>query len=426
MTIENSALVRDADGWRHSDLVRIPPGRPHEHDPRLGPLYLKLSRVTLALIDTAQYNPRDYLDPVSAKRVNQQSPGLILVQRPQPGHESELRTMFVGKGGEFVLGRDTPTPFNLDTGVSRRHLAVRAGANGDKVTIKDLGSTNGTFVGRLLSREHGRVEVLRATSGGSSLASERHPEWNEDAWFADDRNQAYGVFDGLGGHAGSGEASQIAKSVVSDTLKLIAQNIRPAEAESLLRDALTKAHNAIREMGAKGIGTTAAIGKILANERGDRKLVVAHAGDSRVYLLRGGRLYMLTLDHGHFNDRAPEDRHTIQRALSSVADNSSAQQLPSSLRAAYRYRNEISSSLGTGPLVIETNTYGVLPGDRVLFMTDGVHDNLTTEEINRIVSGAGDDKKVASELTWWSRVRSQQTGHLRAKPDDTTAVIVSI
>jgi DNA-binding winged helix-turn-helix (wHTH) protein len=51
--------------------------------------------------------------------------------------------------GESVIGRDPRCDVWLDSdGVSRRHARLRLEPGRDQVTLEDLGSTNGTFVGR--------------------------------------------------------------------------------------------------------------------------------------------------------------------------------------------------------------------------------------------------------------------------------------
>jgi DNA-binding winged helix-turn-helix (wHTH) protein len=55
---------------------------------------------------------------------------------------------FVLAVGESIIGRDPACVIWLDaSGVSRRHARVRLDGPGGAVTLEDLGSTNGTFVG---------------------------------------------------------------------------------------------------------------------------------------------------------------------------------------------------------------------------------------------------------------------------------------
>jgi len=51
--------------------------------------------------------------------------------------------------GDNIIGRDPRSEIWLDApGVSRRHAIIRVGSSQRRVTLEDLGSTNGTFVRR--------------------------------------------------------------------------------------------------------------------------------------------------------------------------------------------------------------------------------------------------------------------------------------
>jgi DNA-binding winged helix-turn-helix (wHTH) protein len=51
--------------------------------------------------------------------------------------------------GDNIIGRDPQSDLWLDAdGVSRRHAIIRVDSSNRRVTLEDLGSTNGTFVGR--------------------------------------------------------------------------------------------------------------------------------------------------------------------------------------------------------------------------------------------------------------------------------------
>ena len=51
--------------------------------------------------------------------------------------------------GENIIGRDPRSDMWLDAdGVSRRHAIIRVDSSNRRVSLEDLGSTNGTFVGR--------------------------------------------------------------------------------------------------------------------------------------------------------------------------------------------------------------------------------------------------------------------------------------
>jgi protein phosphatase len=116
------------------------------------------------------------------------------------------------------------------------------------------------------------------------------------------------VADGLGGHSAGEVASRTA---LASMLKLITRSprwalrlddphTRDADIEALLvrtRRYLAGVHEALRARAAEdtkleGMGTTLTVAYSVGND-----LFVVHVGDSRAYLLRGGRLRRITRDH---------------------------------------------------------------------------------------------------------------------------------
>jgi protein phosphatase len=111
------------------------------------------------------------------------------------------------------------------------------------------------------------------------------------------------VADGMGGHAAGEHASALGVSTVEDSmLDGLKWFYQPEGEEGDLalqqfQAALAQADARIRGEASQhlhfhGMGTTLT----LAYSQGDR-LLVAHAGDSRCYLFRGGALHRLTQDH---------------------------------------------------------------------------------------------------------------------------------
>lgn len=120
---------------------------------------------------------------------------------------------------------------------------------------------------------------------------------NQDSGFAGSRLVA--VADGMGGHAGGATASTIAIRTLShmEHPRAFRQNVeavcRAAEKSIVL------AHDAIvgkasKEKALSGMGTTVDA-LLLINDY----WVLAHIGDSRVYLLQDGKLIRLTHDHSY-------------------------------------------------------------------------------------------------------------------------------
>jgi protein phosphatase len=117
------------------------------------------------------------------------------------------------------------------------------------------------------------------------------------------RGHIFLVADGMGGHrAGEVASSLTVASIEAFVLHLLKRfsNLRATDEESVLTDfraALRQADARLAEESAhhpefEGMGTTLTMAFVSG-----WKLFVFHAGDSRCYLYRGGRLRQLTADH---------------------------------------------------------------------------------------------------------------------------------
>jgi len=118
------------------------------------------------------------------------------------------------------------------------------------------------------------------------------------------------VADGMGGHAGGDVASSIA---VGELSSLDGESLGP-EASRHLERGISRARDTIKrrtgdEPELSGMGTT-----VTAILRSGRKLVLAHIGDSRAYLLHEGRLTQVTKDHTFVQTLIDEGRITPEEA----------------------------------------------------------------------------------------------------------------
>ncbi|MCL2023916.1 MAG: Stp1/IreP family PP2C-type Ser/Thr phosphatase [Oscillospiraceae bacterium] len=122
---------------------------------------------------------------------------------------------------------------------------------------------------------------------------------NQDAFASGELSQSLAwavVCDGMGGPAGGGIASEIAVSAVASGMNLHSE-ISQFEIEKNIGQVINSANARIFEMSEalpqyKGMGTTLVMCVVK-----DKTLTVAHAGDSRAYLIRRGEIIQLTTDH---------------------------------------------------------------------------------------------------------------------------------
>ncbi len=203
---------------------------------------------------------------------------------------------------------------------------------------------------------------------------------NEDAMHWDDARGLLAVADGMGGHA----AGEVASSLAIDTVKDLVDDAPRSgeETRELLRRVINVANQRIAEKIRSrpefyGMGTTLVVGVV----EGDR-LVIAHVGDSRAYILRNGEIRQLTTDHSLVNELVKLGILSKEKAASDPR------------------RNVVTRALGSGmtvaPDLIEEQLF---PGDIVLLCSDGLNTMLGDDSIRQTLLGAGGDlERTCAEL----------------------------
>lgn len=267
----------------------------------------------------------------------------------------------------------------------------------------------------------------------ASLPSDAHRSRNEDALVLLPERGIFGVFDGMGGHRHADLAAQLAAQEVRNVLLPLAPDATDEAVADAIRDACFSADAVIRaEAPARGIlemGTTALV--VVLRPEGSRpetwSAMVGWVGDSRAMVLPdGGRqLETLTLDDGVFRLHAVStvQARRYQAALGQVTD---ARALSLRERDFFLERNVLTQAVGTSLQHVHLIKRKLGDGDQLVLITDGVHDNLTDLEMALLLSPRRGSADVAKRLVTAARLRSRSRGHLRAKPDDMTAVVVQL
>lgn len=202
---------------------------------------------------------------------------------------------------------------------------------------------------------------------------------NEDGFIADDEVGLFAVCDGMGGHAAGEIASSLAleivrKEVRSNTrilraLAADASGLHRAAAVELMERAVQRACREIFRMAEadaskRGMGTTCAA-LLIAGGKG----VIAHVGDSRIYLLRNGQLHQLTEDHTLVQTQLKQGVITPDQAETSP------------------FRNVITRAVGIQESVqVDTLLTDILPGDLFLLCSDGLHGYLSEGETQKLLA----------------------------------------
>jgi serine/threonine protein phosphatase PrpC len=280
-----------------------------------------------------------------------------------------------------------------------------------------------------------------------SNASEKHPEVNEDHIFVDERRGLVAIFDGVGGRGTGNIATNIAAQVIESSWEHLFAEIQEKSALSIAPDHVSKCDQLRRLIEAineqiyaaggkyrktevstqitnKPPSATAAIVLLYQEEENGYSMAFAHVGDCRIYLLRKQKmLHRLTEDDGYYAFLVQKgvitqvDAHRIDQAT--FPDQLSEKELH-----IFQRRNKIIQALGWEETVSMHLDHQVLiPGDRILLCTDGVHDNLTDLEIKTLLESK-ETATIAQRIVYAASLRAHEEA-LRAKMDDISAIVIN-
>ncbi len=202
---------------------------------------------------------------------------------------------------------------------------------------------------------------------------------NQDSYYIDPQGRFFIVADGMGGHAGGQEASQIAVEKIKSHLDENWDS--ETSCDNLLQDALQKANEGIladqSEHPERGdMGTTAVVVLFRNNESW-----YAHIGDSRLYRFRDSQLEQITEDHTW-----------VARALK-MGDITPEQ------AKIHPWRHVLFQCLGRKDLKqVDVFSFDVQPGDFLLLCSDGLTEEVSDEEIAEILRADSSCKQRAIEL----------------------------
>ncbi|HKZ25126.1 MAG TPA: Stp1/IreP family PP2C-type Ser/Thr phosphatase [Acidimicrobiia bacterium] len=196
------------------------------------------------------------------------------------------------------------------------------------------------------------------------------------------------VADGMGGHVGG----EIAASVAIEAA---------LESEGTLEERVRQANRAIvEEVEEKpeltGMGTTMTMAEVGT----DRRLRLAHVGDSRAYLLRSGVLVQLTTDHTLVAEYVAQGRLRADQASS------------------HPQRSLLTRALGLEThLLVDTAEFQLKEGDRLLLCSDGLNSMLSDREITDLLDGDSTE-----EAAW----RLVEAANLAGGHDNVTVVVADV
>ena len=200
---------------------------------------------------------------------------------------------------------------------------------------------------------------------------------NEDSALA--REDVFVVADGMGGHAAGEVASGLATSIIAELVG------RPRRTQADVVEQVEEANRRIVAASLEdaekfGMGTTVT-GLAVVDVDGETRWTVFNVGDSRVYHLVDGSLTQLTRDHSEVQELVDLGRLTLAQA------------------ARYPRRNMLTRTLGRAPMPTpDTWVLEPVPGERFLLCSDGLTNELDTEQITALLQEHPDAQEAAEVL----------------------------
>ncbi len=226
---------------------------------------------------------------------------------------------------------------------------------------------------------------------------------NEDACYVDPQKRFFLVADGMGGQSAGERASSLAMEIVPQKLQLMDFNRATADqAIKAIDDSVNQANYEIMALGEldaklKNMGTTIVF---LIQVAGT--MYAGGVGDSRVYLLRDGKLEQLTTDHSLTQALLDAGTLTPEEAANHRFKN-----------VLYRFLGCKEGGQGTTPTQVQPRV-----GDKFLLCSDGVTGGADDEVLARIMSEGTDPQKTAEAI-----VQAATDG---GSKDNITGVVVFI
>ena len=180
---------------------------------------------------------------------------------------------------------------------------------------------------------------------------------NEDAFCIEEDLGLLAIADGMGGHASGEVASKMAIEILKEFLEKEGQPL-PERLSSGIKLANRTIYEAAQSQSQlNGMGTT-----LTALQLDGNRLSIAHVGDSRAYLIRGGVIEQITDDHTIVSEQVARGMMTKEEAARSDM------------------RNILSRALGIASEV-DVEELTVSEGDQLVLCSDGLSELISKDEI---------------------------------------------
>jgi serine/threonine protein phosphatase PrpC len=212
---------------------------------------------------------------------------------------------------------------------------------------------------------------------------------NEDSIAADPANGLVVLADGMGGYNAGEVASGMATTVIITEIRQLLAKAQPYDVDQktneeiagrLVREQVLKANSSIYSAAQSqpqyaGMGTTLVVCLFY-----DNRMLAAHLGDSRLYMLRDGKFKQVTRDHSLLQEQIDSGIITAEQAKKAA------------------HKNLVTKALGIDPVVEpEIHEYPTKPGDVYLLCSDGLCDMVEDEDIGMTLQALGGNLKLAAQ-----------------------------
>jgi len=182
---------------------------------------------------------------------------------------------------------------------------------------------------------------------------------NEDAFCIEEELGLLAIADGMGGHTSGEVASRMAIEILRDSLRREGEPFPEGLNSGVKLANKTIFEAAQSQSQLNGMGTT-----LTAVQLSGNRLSIAHVGDSRVYLIRGGVIEQMTDDHTIVFEQVVRGLMTREEAARSGM------------------RNLLSRALGIGPEVkVDLEELTVSENDKLVLCSDGLSELVSEDEI---------------------------------------------
>lgn len=220
---------------------------------------------------------------------------------------------------------------------------------------------------------------------------------NEDFFLIDLDQGLFIVADGMGGH----NAGEIASSLAANTVREYIGAVGHENPEINIKYAVQAANekvfmNSKRSTSREGMGTTLTVLWIVGS-----KAYVAHVGDSRAYVVRGGLI-----------DRVTSDHSLVQEMVENGG-------LSENEARRHPQRNILTRAIGIqSEAEVDVDEFTLNANDILLLCSDGLNGVLNDSEILEIINSGDTVEQTSAQLV---DAAVKKGGH-----DNITAIIVYI